>query len=153
MDEISFEFACRDDCLDKMVPSDLRRVVRERDSLRAEIARLTAEVERLEAERRWIPVTERMPDAGVHVYAAYKNTHGQWRQVRAFWVPKFWLEQPEGPEATFASDYDETTDNFYWQEGWYEVIDNWDDYSAIRICDAVSDWMPSLPMPTQAQGE
>ena len=32
--EITFEFACRDDCLGKMVPSDLRQVVAERDRLR-----------------------------------------------------------------------------------------------------------------------
>ena len=32
--EITFEFACRDDCLGKMVPSDLRQVVAERDRLK-----------------------------------------------------------------------------------------------------------------------
>lgn len=30
---ITFEFACQDDCLDKMVPSDLRKLVAERDAL------------------------------------------------------------------------------------------------------------------------
>ena len=34
MNKITFEFACLDDCLDKMVPSDLREVVAERDRLR-----------------------------------------------------------------------------------------------------------------------
>ena len=34
MSNITFEFACRDDCLDKMVPSDLRALVSERDVLR-----------------------------------------------------------------------------------------------------------------------
>lgn len=32
---VTFEFACRDDCLDGMVPSDLRMLVAERDKLRA----------------------------------------------------------------------------------------------------------------------
>ena len=32
--DITFEFATHDDCLDKMVPSDLRVLVRERDELR-----------------------------------------------------------------------------------------------------------------------
>lgn len=31
---INFDFACRDDCLDKIVPSDLRLIVAERDRLR-----------------------------------------------------------------------------------------------------------------------
>jgi hypothetical protein len=31
---IDFNFATKDDCLDKMVPSDLRQLVRERDKLR-----------------------------------------------------------------------------------------------------------------------
>ena len=34
MSKITFEFARLDDCLDKMVPSDLREVVAERDRLR-----------------------------------------------------------------------------------------------------------------------
>jgi hypothetical protein len=33
--EITFEFACQDDCLDKMVPSDLRQVVAARDRYKA----------------------------------------------------------------------------------------------------------------------
>lgn len=35
---VTFEFACRDDCLNRMVPSDLRALVAERDRLRAELA-------------------------------------------------------------------------------------------------------------------
>ena len=35
--KIDFAFACRDDCLERMVPSDLRALVRERDDLRAQL--------------------------------------------------------------------------------------------------------------------
>ena len=38
--KIDFAFACRDDCLDLMVPSDLRILVAERDRLKDEIERL-----------------------------------------------------------------------------------------------------------------
>ena len=38
--EITYDFACRDDCLDTMVPSDLRKLVSERDAAKDEIARL-----------------------------------------------------------------------------------------------------------------
>jgi hypothetical protein len=32
--DITFEFACQDDCLDKMIPADLRELVSERDTIR-----------------------------------------------------------------------------------------------------------------------
>lgn len=35
--KINFAFACRDDCLERMVPSDLRALVRERDALSAQL--------------------------------------------------------------------------------------------------------------------
>ena len=38
---ITFEFAVRDDCLDKMVPSDLRQLVAERDHALSEVDGLT----------------------------------------------------------------------------------------------------------------
>lgn len=36
MIDITFEFATMDDCLDRMVPSDLRKLVAERDTLKLE---------------------------------------------------------------------------------------------------------------------
>lgn len=44
MDEITFEFACRDDCLQRMVPSDLRVIVRERDDLRKRVKELEFQI-------------------------------------------------------------------------------------------------------------
>lgn len=40
---INYEFACQDDCLDKMLPSDLRQLVNERDQAYRNIDALTAE--------------------------------------------------------------------------------------------------------------
>ena len=36
--KITFEFATQDDCLDRMVPSDLRVLVEQRDRLQARVA-------------------------------------------------------------------------------------------------------------------
>ncbi len=47
--EITFDFACQDDCLDKMVPSDLRQVVSEREQLRSRAAMLEKERDELRA--------------------------------------------------------------------------------------------------------
>ena len=38
--KITFEFATQDDCLDRMVPSDLRVLVAQRDRLQARVAEL-----------------------------------------------------------------------------------------------------------------
>lgn len=52
---ITIEFARRDDCLDQMVPSELRVLVTERDTLRTANQRLEGEVARLrEALRGWL---------------------------------------------------------------------------------------------------
>ena len=40
--KITFEFATQDDCLDRMVPSDLRVLVAQRDRLQARVAELVA---------------------------------------------------------------------------------------------------------------
>lgn len=37
---IDFDFACQDDCLDRMVPSDLRTLVAERDRLQSRLDEL-----------------------------------------------------------------------------------------------------------------
>lgn len=50
MTDITFEFACRDDCLDKLVPSDIRQLVAERDRLRAEIDATTAALKESRAD-------------------------------------------------------------------------------------------------------
>jgi len=47
MDKITFEFATRDDCLDKMVPSDLRILVSERDAMQDRSVVLQDEIKRL----------------------------------------------------------------------------------------------------------
>lgn len=46
---LTYVFACRDDCLDRMAPSDLRYLVRERDTLKAQVAELKAEIANLKA--------------------------------------------------------------------------------------------------------
>ena len=60
------------------------------------------------------------------------------------------------PEALFATDdiddlaseYDEETDTFYWPAGWYELVNNWDDYASIAVHEGeVTHWhaMPECP--------
>ena len=47
MERITFEFATKDDCLDKMVPSDLRVLIGQRDRAEATIEQQAEDIESL----------------------------------------------------------------------------------------------------------
>jgi hypothetical protein len=40
-------------------------------------------------------------------------------------------------------------DTFYVPEGWYECIDNWDDFTSILINEGVIDYVMPLPKPPE----
>lgn len=92
---------------------------------------------------KWMPIEEAPKGAMVLVY--YKNALGKSRIVKAFYAQKHTLECDED----FA-DYDEDADQYYAPEGWYEDIDNWDEFSSIRItCGEPTHFIPlsSIPLP------
>ena len=105
----------------------------ERNEARAELARLTT----------LVSVAEAMPAPGVTVLAYYKNELGMPRRVRAEW------HAAKTVEANIEGDigeYDEATDAYWVPEGWYEQIDNWDDYSEVFISNEVTHWTPLPPV-------
>jgi hypothetical protein len=62
----------------------------------------------------------------------YKNEQGLHRIVKAIYIPRFSVESH--PESDVGiEEYDEENDRFTYLEGWYEVIDNWDEYGFIRF--------------------
>ena len=94
---------------------------------------------------RWIPVTERLPENDVHVLLSCKCGAG------AYVCDGFHTEKYSTPTRFYEdidADYDEETDEYYFPEGWWEVIKNWDDYSCVAIEDTVTNWMP-LPQPPE----
>lgn len=100
------------------------------------------------AKHLWIPVTERLPESGVHVLACcrVKWVGGGGRS----YVCDAFYSAPKTEICSYNEDieteYDEETDEYYMPEGWWEVIKNWDDYSFVAIADFVTHWMP-LPEP------
>ena len=93
----------------------------------------------------WTKISDELPQSGRTVLAFYRNEHGMPRIVRAAWV----LANTEeaGSDNDDFSVYNEADDTFYWPEGWYEQIDNLDDYSSAKIYQGEpSHWMP-LPQP------
>jgi len=96
----------------------------------------------------WIPVSERMPPSGALVLVAYRNDRGEWRRIRAQWVA---AKSVEASDESEIGEYDEATDTYYDPEGWYERINNWDDYSGVMVHDGTpSHWMPLPPPPEEA---
>ena len=95
----------------------------------------------------WVPVAERMPPPGSVVLVAYRNQLGHWRRIRAEWVP---AKTQEADIDNEFGEYDEATDTHYTPEGWYERINNWDDYSSVKVYEGEpSHWM-HLPLPPDA---
>ncbi len=96
----------------------------------------------------WVPVAERLPDSGKTVLACYRNGAGRVRRIRAVWVAAKTCEA--NPESEIG-EYDEASDTYYDPEGWYEKIDNWDDYTAVVVYQGtVTHWMPLPPAPESA---
>lgn len=67
-------------------------------------------------------------------------------KIMAKCIEKFKEEAPFDSDYT---DYNEENDTFYIPEGWYEVIDNWDEYVYIAVIEsAPTHWMflPNDPL-------
>ena len=97
----------------------------------------------------WTPTALCLPRSGVVVLACYKNSHGNWRRIRAEWVAD--KSREASAEYSEIGVYDEATDTYYDPEGWYERIDNWDDYSAVAVTQGeITHWMPLPAAPGEA---
>lgn len=93
---------------------------------------------------KWRPV-ETAPMDGRAMLIHYKNSSGMGRTIKAMYAPKFFLECDED-----YAEYDEDADQYYAPEGWYELIDNWDEFSSIKVHEGEpTHWMPLPESPTE----
>ena len=96
----------------------------------------------------WISVTDRLPPSGVPVIASYRNSAGMNRRIRAEYIAQNTRERSDDID-DIASEYDEETDTVYWTAGWYELMNNWDDYASIAVHEGeITHWhaMPECPV-------
>ena len=96
----------------------------------------------------WIKCSDRLPDSGRTILAYYLNSHGMGRTIRAQHV-KAWTIQAEEFSDSEAEcvEYSEQEDAYYLLAGWYECIDNWDEYMRVYVNEGpVTHWQP-LPEP------
>lgn len=91
----------------------------------------------------WVKCSDQMPPAGVPVLAFVPSYigGGKSRRIRAHYAPPKTLEQHWECDC---GEYDEETDKYYCEEGWYETNEYEDVHWA--VVDDVTHWMP-LPEP------
>ena len=98
----------------------------------------------------WVSINDGYPDVGKPVFVYYTNKLGKGRTVKAFWAKKFTIEDM-GDYRDMVGDYDEERDMYYLQEGWWEMVDNWDEWSHVEIDQGEpTHWMP-LPEPPEGE--
>lgn len=105
-------------------------------------------------QSEWISVDERLPESGVLCLLCcdvkrYDGTHRQYI-CDGFYAERF-KEECYSADDECVTEYNEETDEYYLHEGWYEEINNWDEYSSIAIDDTVTHWMP-LPEAPKMKG-
>lgn len=103
---------------------------------------------------KWIPVSERLPEPEQTVKVLCERKPFKYRYVCCgFYVPEKWNTEKSDYTWDYecCDEYDEETDAYIVNSGWYEVIHNWDDYGCVGIGDTVTHWMP-LPEPPK-EGE
>ena len=88
----------------------------------------------------WTQVIEAKPPSGQIVLAFYRDAFGKGRIIRAMWcLPK----HVESDTDSDIAEYDEETDKYWDPEGWYECMDNWDQFRTIMVHEGeVSYWTP-----------
>jgi hypothetical protein len=92
----------------------------------------------------WTSTESALPDTGKKVLATYLNKLGNSRIVIANWVKaKTQKSVSDWDDEESCEEYDEDTQEFYIKEGWYECIENNEEYGMFRIHEGeVTHWTP-----------
>lgn len=96
----------------------------------------------------WRPMEE--APVGVAVLVYYKNALGKGRTVKAVFVARY-TEEADVEIEHSNLDYHEERDIYYLPEGWYEQIDNWDEFSAVQLQSTPTTWHPLPPPPASKE--
>lgn len=97
----------------------------------------------------WQPIDT--APSGKPVLVHYRNSHGKGRTIKARWVAR-WTEEASFEAEDGCSEYNEENDTYYVTEGWWECVDNWDDFTEVKVSEGVpTHWHP-LPEPS-SEGE
>ena len=123
-----------------------------RTVLISDVAKIMREwVERqptLTPPNEWVSVEEGLPDAEKEVRLFCITPNGYSYQCQGFYVPPGMRRDDSDYSWDWecCDQYDEDSDDYFVNPGWYESSHNWDEYSAFGIADKVTHWMP-IPEP------
>lgn len=100
---------------------------------------------------QWISVKDELPGSTRKVLAVYKNKLGHWRTIIAKWIEAKTLEAEGDCWEYELTEYDEDSDCYWVKPGWFECIENWDEYTMITVHEGeITHWMPLPPKPEDA---
>lgn len=99
-------------------------------------------------KERWIPVSENLPDTETPVLITFREHmeyNGNYRYgiCKAIYIPEHTIKSEDLWSYCDNDDleiYDEKEDTYYAKDGWYEVVEHWDDYSHVAINCEVTAW-------------
>ena len=100
-----------------------------------------------------VPLSERLPEPSTKVLAHYFNDLGKGRTICAIWVPAKSRSDEGDLDRDDFLEYDEEGDKYYWPEGWYEAIENWEELGWVKVDEGeVVYWQPlpkwpAMPLP------
>lgn len=111
------------------------------------VEKLLAAAESLGEPVAWMPIETAPHNKPVLIH--YKNGCGKGRTIKAEFIPANTIEA--SGEYDDHCEYNEALDNYFWPEGWHEMIDNWGEYSHVVVNETPTHWMP-LPEPPAGDG-
>ena len=98
----------------------------------------------------WISVNDQLPESAC---LAFYNCGYRGHQIVVAKYIKRYSEEANfdfGGDGEGISEYSEDKDCYYYVEGWWELIQNWDEYGFVQIHEGlVTHWMP-LPSPPES---
>lgn len=117
-----------------------------------EIAAFVEQMPTLAPQSEWVRVEERLPKAEKEVRLFCITSNGYKYQCQGFYVPPGMHRDDSDYSWDWecCEQYDEDSDDYFVNPGWYESVHNWDEYSAFGIADKVTHWMP-LPAPPEKE--
>lgn len=104
----------------------------------------------------WIPVTERLPENDKPVLAFGRAANNQKHKTifKGRWIADHTMLSADfGADDDMSLNYDDAEDEYYVPEGWFERIENWDDFTDVAAGDyIITHWMPLPESPEGGEG-
>lgn len=98
----------------------------------------------IQSNTDWQPI-ETAPSHKIILIAYTQKGRKKQSVIKAFQCDQYDIKSGDQNDN---SEYCEADDTYYIPGGWYEVIENWEDWGSIAVFGDVTDWMPvpSLPI-------